>query len=279
MASERDRELSIMLQKKTQTVAGTRVAVKEIMERSLNLRKDDRFHRLWVRAQEKCAEYQLKQPSAPRSRKPPKKLEHTETPAEPHQFTPEEHFKRIYFEAIDLVVSELERRFDQSGYSRVAILEGLLLKSIASEKEAEISLGRPDCEACLKVYTEVDRRRLELQLRMVSGIEALHNCRSLQSVASEFAKLPEQTRGLFGEVDRLLRILLVIPTSNATSERSFSTLRRLKTWMRTTMTQNRLNNCVLLHVHQQTIDAVDLHLLCRQFVSLSEYRHDIFGNF
>ena len=35
-------------------------------------------------------------------------------------------------------------------------------------------------------------------------------------------------------------ILLVIPATNATSERSFSALRRIKSYLRSTMTQDRL---------------------------------------
>ena len=40
----------------------------------------------------------------------------------------------------------------------------------------------------------------------------------------------------------------VDPASNATSERSFSALRRVKTYLSSTMTQCRLNNLMVLHV-------------------------------
>lgn len=45
---------------------------------------------------------------------------------------------------------------------------------------------------------------------------------------------------------------------NATSESSFSALRRVKTYLRATMTQERLNHIMVLHVHKDSIDSLDL---------------------
>ena len=40
-----------------------------------------------------------------------------------------------------------------------------------------------------------------------------------------------------------------VPATNAVSERSLSALRCLKTWLRSTMNQSRLNWCMILHIH------------------------------
>lgn len=47
----------------------------------------------------------------------------------------------------------------------------------------------------------------------------------------------------------LLKILSSLPVSVATAERSFSSLRRLKTWLRNTMGEDRLTGLALLHIH------------------------------
>ncbi|KAH3831615.1 hypothetical protein DPMN_104886 [Dreissena polymorpha] len=57
---------------------------------------------------------------------------------------------------------------------------------------------------------------------------------------------------------RVLRHVLVMPATNATSERSFSALRRLKTYLRTSTTQERLTHLMTLHVHRCATDAMDL---------------------
>lgn len=55
-------------------------------------------------------------------------------------------------------------------------------------------------------------------------------------------------------ITKYLKILVTLPISVATAERSFSTLRRLKTWTRSRITQDRLVGLALLHVHR------DIHL-------------------
>ena len=55
---------------------------------------------------------------------------------------------------------------------------------------------------------------------------------------------------MFSEVKTLLKLFYVIPGSSATAERSFSVMRRVKNYLRTTMTSQRLNSAMLLHVHR-----------------------------
>ena len=62
---------------------------------------------------------------------------------------------------------------------------------------------------------------------------------------------------------------LVMPASNAMSERSFSTLRRVKTYLRSTMCQDRLNYLMILHVHKERTDALDLKEVANEFVGLN----------
>ena len=55
----------------------------------------------------------------------------------------------------------------------------------------------------------------------------------------------------------LVKPLLLRPVSSAECERTFNCLRRLKTWLRSTMTQEILIGVVLGHVHQSFVDKVD----------------------
>ena len=59
-------------------------------------------------------------------------------------------------------------------------------------------------------------------------------------------------RSMISEVITLVDLLLVMPASNATSERSFSALRWIKSYYRSIMTQQRLNSLIILHVHKCT---------------------------
>ena len=63
---------------------------------------------------------------------------------------------------------------------------------------------------------------------------------------------------------------------NATAELSFSVLRRLKTYVRSTMNNDRLSSLALIHIHLDF--SVDLDKVMEKFVSAKTRRTD-FGQF
>ena len=69
------------------------------------------------------------------------------------------------------------------------------------------------------------------------------------------------------------------PATNATSERAFSALRRVENYLQSTMNQIRVNNIMVLHVHKERADNLDLIEIAREFVRGSENRLSIFGSF
>ena len=64
------------------------------------------------------------------------------------------------------------------------------------------------------------------------------------------------------------------PISTCEAERSFSTLRRLKTYLRSTITQQRLND---LTTHRDETKALDLNEVVTEFVSRSQIHQNKFG--
>ena len=85
------------------------------------------------------------------------------------------------------------------------------------------------------------------------------------------------TRCLFSEIVTLVRLILVMPATNATSERTFSALRRVKTYLRATMTQERLNHLMILNTHREATDKMDISEVADEFVSARDGRGLIFG--
>ena len=57
-------------------------------------------------------------------------------------------------------------------------------------------------------------------------------------------------------IARLLQITATLPVTSASAERSFSVLKRLKTYLRTTMGEVRLNGLAHMHIqYSQPVDA------------------------
>ena len=70
-----------------------------------------------------------------------------------------------------------------------------------------------------------------------------------------------------------------LPTTNSSSERSFSALRRVKTLLCCTTTQVRLKWCMLLYVHKNETDHLSLLRIANEFISRNDSRLRIFGLF
>ena len=58
-----------------------------------------------------------------------------------------------------------------------------------------------------------------------------------------------------------------MPATNATSERSFSKLRLIKTYLRTTMRQEQLNHLMILFVYKELVDNLDLKKVVSEFIA------------
>ena len=84
---------------------------------------------------------------------------------------------------------------------------------------------------------------------------------------------------LFSEIGTLLKLLLVMPATNAVSEWSFSALHRIKSYLRSTMTQDRLNHLMTLHIHRDLTDDLDLKSCTNAFVDKDEHRLAVFRRF
>ncbi len=100
---------------------------------------------------------------------------------------------------------------------------------------------------------------------------------SIRRIVDYVRDMKPTTKCLFSQVVTVVKLVLVMPATNATSERTFSALRRIKTYLRSTMTQERLNNLMVLHVHREATDNIDISSTANEFVSRKETRSAIFG--
>ena len=82
---------------------------------------------------------------------------------------------------------------------------------------------------------------------------------------------------MFYEYCKLITLYLTAPVTTATAERSFSVLNRIKTYLRCTMSQQRLNHVIIPHIHKDKLDLLDLKSVCSDFISKNENRKTFFG--
>jgi len=71
----------------------------------------------------------------------------------------------------------------------------------------------------------------------------------------------------FPNVSVAYRILLTVPVTVASAERSFSKLKLLKNYLRSTMSQERLNSLAMCTIERAILDTIDLNTVLDDFAS------------
>ena len=63
------------------------------------------------------------------------------------------------------------------------------------------------------------------------------------------------------------RIFFTMPVTMASAERSFSKLKLLKNYLRSTMSQERLNGLATLCIQKNLLDEIDIDIVVSDFIS------------
>ena len=248
--------LSKTLQAKTLSVAEGQQIAEMVVHTLETLRSDTSFDTFWLKVS-KCAEsLDIGQPELPRRRKTPRRFDDGLTEGDFHADA-KAYYRQHYFEAIDRVVNCIKERFDQPGYNVYRNLEQLLLKSsqrkdITAEFDYVSSFYKDDFQPkLLRAQLLTFGIEFERVQRETYGSNDTKKP-TILDIKDYFGSLTQAQKTLLSEVCKVVKIVLVMPATNATSERSFSALRRVKNYLRSTMSQQRLNNLVVLHVHKDT---------------------------
>ena len=136
----------------------------------------------------------------------------------------------------------------------------------------------------LQLYEkDVDIKQLIAQLRMLPDLLRVYNEKNPQTSIKKDTNLRTLcdvmndvscSKTMFSEVFKLLHIVLTIPVTTATAEKSFSTLHRLKTFLQSTMSQPRLNYIMMLHIHKSKTDTLETIDIAKELVSfMTSGRH------
>ena len=147
---------------------------------------------------------------------------------------------------------KIERRFDHDDLQTVKQIKLLLLK--AGNGELTDSF-HPLVYSYLK--DDFDQDRLKTQLSLVKDMITQVNSKRSPVTRVTVRTISEAMntscifKGMLSEVDKLIKLYFTFPAT--TSERSFSSLHRIKTFLRSTMTEYRLNNLFVIYVHKSLL--------------------------
>ncbi|KAL4088902.1 hypothetical protein QTP88_023985 [Uroleucon formosanum] len=78
----------------------------------------------------------------------------------------------------------------------------------------------------------------------------------------------ESTCGSFPNISIALRILLTLPITTASAERSFSKLKIIKNYLRTTMVQERLSDLAIISIERDLCENIDYKDIIEKFAEI-----------
>ena len=124
----------------------------------------------------------------------------------------------------------------------------------------------------------MDKFKVETQLATLKHIVDEKQV-GIKDAIKIISSLNASQKLLASEVLKLVKLILLVPATNAASERSCSSLRRVKTYLRSSLTQERLNSCLVLANYKEHVDKLNLVEGANQFCFDNENHFSIFGKF
>lgn len=94
---------------------------------------------------------------------------------------------------------------------------------------------------------------------------------NFDSIVSSLSQLP----AAFSETLKIISILKILPITTASNERFFSSLKNVKTFLRTTMGDNRLSDLMVLNVEKEEAKFVDLYKAVDAFSNMKQRRYPL----
>ena len=158
---------------------------------------------------------------------------------------PEEYYRRAL--AIPLVnrfIAEMTFRFNSFNETASKLL--FLAPSIICDPE----YNNLDIEGLIEQYSDdlpnpdVIDVELKLWKKKWNEVEREDRRASLAKAIKHYDKLK------FPNVFTLIKIGCTLPITSAECERSFSTMRRLRTWLKSTMKSDRLSSLAIMNIHR-----------------------------
>lgn len=167
----------------------------------------------------------------------------------PYQ-SPEEYYRiRTFIPVIDAVLLDLTNRFPSIVFNTLSINQVIPseIVKMSTEQFNEVAV---ELNQFLAPILDEDKKDLIQHLKVEMELWKEKWKRSDSLPDNPISVLQNCDGDIFPFLRTVFRILCTLPVSVASSERSFSALKRLKMWLRSTMKQDRLVGLALLHIHR-----------------------------
>lgn len=178
---------------------------------------------------------------------------------------------RMYFAIIDRMLAEFDRRFTRN----TELLHSL--KAFDASSDSFVSVDSVQ-QLASNYRIHIDEVMLPSQTVAAAAFlrsrfsDVMVNCdMNAIDILSALEVLPVA----YSEVIKLVRIAMTIPVTTAGNERFFSVLKRVKTYQRSTTSDERLSHLMLMSVERSLVKSLALDDLVDDFAKLRMRRYPL----
>ena len=182
------------------------------------------------------------------------------TGSRPQLADKDEYRTSLYFPVLDRMANELNARFSDLNKS---LMKALQACTPSSPSFFDFSTLKP----ILDTYN-VDEPGIHIELIQAKKVLKNHNLHSL----SEVIDILQPLKAAFPGVLQVLQIALTFAVTTASCERSFSSLKRIKTYLRSTMSVQRLSNLAILSIERELSENLSMEKVVDRFASKDKNR-------
>lgn len=255
-------KVSKKLQSPSMCIDGTLKSIEDTICFFENYRNEG-FASSLITAKEIASELGL-QPSFPIKRRATRKKHYDETSNEEENLEAQKAFEVNYFLVmVDIATSSLKSRFEELqsfkgifGFlmtsTTLKSLETIELRDHCTKFASTLSFDG-SCDVDLNdLISELSVLRLTLSDKPMSAMEIFEHVREVDC---------------YPNISIAYRILFTMPVTVASAERSFSKLKLLKNYLRSKISQERLNGLAILCIEKILLDEIDIDTIINDFAS------------
>lgn len=266
----RTKLLSDMLQSPTLDLAAAADLVETLHDELEEERESSSWEALWSKANDMAKELDIpvrldrksgrkrQQSSMLHGFETSSTLGQEESPDSKHDFC-----VNLYYPVLDHFLAELDSRFSQDNKN--------LLRSISALDPRSSKFFNAEAIEPMAVQYGVDLSDLAVELHQAKRLIQRKESEGIKiTTLVQLSSFMSPYKDAFPDLCKLLTIAIVLPPTSASCERSFSSMRLIKNYLRSTMTDSRLSSLAVLGIHVSRAKSLDMDKIVSKFAK----RHD-----